>query len=93
MENTENKELVGKIERLLRLIEKWREEEKYKSLDELIWQIYIDTGYLEYVTLLPNGKLKKENLKLLFEKAKQYEESSNDFELTIEEKYSKESLK
>ena len=27
------------------------------------------------------------------EKAKQYEESSNDFELTIEEKYSKESLK
>ena len=75
-ENTENKELVGKIERLLRLIEKWREEEKYKSLDELIWQIYIDTGYLEYVSLLPNGKLKKENLKLLFEKAKQYESAS-----------------
>lgn len=76
LENTKNENLKNKITYLLNLLEKWREEEKYKSLDELIWTIYIDTGYLEFVRLLPNGKLKVENLKLLFEKAKQYESAS-----------------
>ena len=75
-ENTDNLKLKEKIENFLDLIEQWRKKEKYISLDELIWKIYIDTGYLEYVSLLPNGKLKVENLKLLFEKAKQYENAS-----------------
>ena len=50
-----------------------RKEQEYLALDELIWKIYSDTGYLDYVRLMPNGKLKVENLKLLFEKAKEYE--------------------
>ena len=46
------------------------------SLDELIWQIYNDTNFYNYVTLLPNGGLKQANLKMLFERAKQYETGS-----------------
>ena len=29
------------------------------ALDELIWQIYLDTGFYNYVTLLPNGALRQ----------------------------------
>ena len=76
MKDSDNKKLINKIGLFLNTIEKWREEERYKPLDELIWQIYIDTGYLNYVELLPNGKLKVANLKMLFEKAKQYEDAS-----------------
>lgn len=69
----ENKNLKEKIEKFIKMLEVWREEEKYKPLDELIWQIYIDTNYINYVKLMPNGELKVANLKMLFEKAKEYE--------------------
>ncbi len=69
-------ELRGKIERFLEQIEKWREESEYFSLDELIWTIYEDTGFLNYVGILPNGSIRQANLKMLFERAKEYETAS-----------------
>ena len=71
-----NIDLKNKINDFLEKVENWREAEKYKPLDELIWQIYTQTGYMNYVELLPNGKLRVANLRLLFEKAKQYESAS-----------------
>ena len=69
-------ELKGKIERFLNELDKWRKEQEYLSLDELIWKIYEDTGFLNYMGVLPNGMLRQENLKMLFERAKQYESAS-----------------
>ena len=69
-------ELRNKIEKLLSDLEMWRKEEQYLALDELIWKIYIDTGFYHYVSLLTNGNIRQANLKLLFEKAKQYEKAS-----------------
>ena len=71
-----NTELKEKIERFLGELDKWREEQEYLSLDELIWKIYEDTGFLNYIGILPNGLLRQENLKMLFERAKQYESAS-----------------
>lgn len=71
-----DKELKGKIEKLLENLEAWRKQEEYLPLDELIWKIYMDTGFYHYVSLLTNGDLRQANLKLLFEKAKQYEKAS-----------------
>lgn len=68
--------LKSKIESILEKLEKWREQSEYLPLDELIWQIYLDTGYYHYVGLLPNGEMRQANLKTLFEKAKQYETAS-----------------
>ena len=84
-ENTENEEenkedskidLKNKIENFLNNLKKWQSEEQYMALDELIWQIYSDTNFYNYVTLLPNGALRQANLKMLFERAKQYESAS-----------------
>ena len=68
--------LKNKIEMLLEKLNTWREKSEYLPLDELIWQIYLDTGYYQYVGLLPNGAMRQANLKTLFEKAKQYENAS-----------------
>ena len=69
-------ELKNKIEQFLANIKKWREEKEYLGLDELIWKIYTDTGFYNYVGLMPNGDLRQANLKKLFERAKQYETAS-----------------
>ena len=69
-------DLKNKIEIFLNNLKKWQSEEKYMALDELIWQIYSDTNFYNYVTLLPNGGLRQANLKILFERAKQYESAS-----------------
>ena len=69
-------ELRQKIENFLNNIEKWRKEQEYLALDELIWKIYSDTGYYNYVGLMPNGNLRQANLKMLFERAKKYETAS-----------------
>ena len=69
-------QLKEKIEALLKKIDNWRKQAEYLPLDELIWQIYLDTGYYQYVGLLPNGQIRQANLKTLFEKAKQYETAS-----------------
>ena len=68
--------LSQKIGEFLQKIEDWKEESQYLELDEFIWKIYIDTGYYNYVTTMPDGILRAANLKLLFEKAKQYERMS-----------------
>ena len=73
--NVENS-LRHKIDFVIERLNKWKAEEEYTPLNEFIWKLYLDTGFYNYVTLLPNGNLRQANLKLLFEKAKQYEKVS-----------------
>ncbi len=68
--------LRNKIQIFLSKLEMWRKEQEYLSLDELIWKIYNDTGYFNYVGLMTNGELRQANLKMLFERAKQCESIS-----------------
>lgn len=67
---------LEKAHRFLNLLKELREDEEYMSLDEWIWNIYTKTGYMNYVNLMPNGALRVSNLRMLFERAKQYEEAS-----------------
>lgn len=69
-------ELKEKIKKFLEKLENWRKEQEYLALDELIWRIYLDTGFYNYVGLMPNGELRQANLKMLFQKAKQYESAN-----------------
>ncbi len=71
-----DKKLQAKIQNFLNMVETWRKEQEYLALDELIWKIYLDTGYYNYVGLMPNGILRQANLKMLFQRAKQYEQNN-----------------
>lgn len=70
--NSDNisQELKDKLQNFVDKISKWREEEKYLPLNELIWKIYNETDYYNTVTLMPNGEVRRANLKMLFERAK-----------------------
>ena len=77
----DNKEKIGeklfnKVNSFIDMINKYKKLEKEIPLDELIWEIFSDTGYYYYVRLMPNGKLRQANLRKLFEKAKDYEKIS-----------------
>ncbi|MGY3750463.1 helicase-exonuclease AddAB subunit AddA [Vagococcus acidifermentans] len=54
----------------------WRELSRREELVTLIWRIYQDTGFLDYVGGLPSGKQRQANLHALYERAASYEESS-----------------
>ena len=71
-----NDKIKQKISKLLDRLDKWRKDVEHLSLEEFIWQIYIDTGYYHYVSLMPNGALRQANLKILFEKAREFESTN-----------------
>lgn len=71
-----DEKLREKITKFLEQLQAWRKEQEYLSLDEFIWKIYSDTGFFDFVGTMPNGEFRQANLKLLIEKAKQYESSS-----------------
>ena len=68
--------LKEKVRNFLEKLETFKREQEYLPLNEFIWKIYLDTGYYSYVSLMPNGTLRASNLKMLFERAKQYESTS-----------------
>ena len=68
--------LKEKMQKFLENIELWRKQNEYMALHELIWKIYLDTGYYQYVGLMPNGTLRQANLKMLFDRAREYEKAS-----------------
>jgi ATP-dependent helicase/nuclease subunit A len=77
LENEKTEEtLKQKMQGILDNLEKWRKENEYMPLHEFIWQIYLDTGYYQYVGLMKNGNLRQANLKMLFERAREYEKAS-----------------
>ena len=54
----------------------WREKAKYLNLGELIWLLYTETGYYDYISLMPNGSVRQANLNALLDKAEKYETTS-----------------
>ena len=72
-----DEKLGQKIKKFLKQLSQWRKEQEYLALDELIWKIiYTDTNFYNDVLKMPNGLIKQENLKMLFERAKQFEKVS-----------------
>ena len=57
-EYSRDDEIKEKIDLFFKKISSWKKESEYLELDELIWKIYIDTGYYNYVSLMPDGILK-----------------------------------
>lgn len=70
------KDLKEKIKSFLEKLKEWRTIQSEVSLAEFIWKLYDDTSYYQFVRLMPNGQMRQANLKILFEKAKQYESAS-----------------
>ena len=68
--------LKAKCNKVISDLDKWRNKTIYTPIDEFIWYLYMDTAYYGYVGAMPNGTLRQSNLKILFQRAKQYESTS-----------------
>lgn len=75
-EAIEVKALKEKLGQFLQRLEAWRTEARQGSLSSLIWQIYRETGYYDYVGGLPGGSQRQANLRILYDRALQFEQTS-----------------
>lgn len=68
--------LRDKLTKFLDQLNEWRNYSKFNSLVDLIWKIYKDTNYLEYVGGLTSGAQRQSNLHALYERAARYEKGA-----------------
>lgn len=54
----------------------WREKARHMSTDQLIWYLYHDTGYYDMVGAMPHGRQRQANLRILYDRARQFEKTS-----------------
>ncbi|MNZ38205.1 ATP-dependent helicase/nuclease subunit A [compost metagenome] len=69
--------LKHKLEHFLTQMNGWRDMAREGELSSLIWSIYRDTGYLDWVGGLPGGSQRQGNLRALHDRARQYEMSTS----------------
>lgn len=72
----ENDNISTKTKLFLESLADWRQVALYLPTEQLIWRIYNDTGYYNMVGAMPGGEQRQANLRILFERAKQFEETS-----------------
>lgn len=69
-------ELHKKLDFFMETVQAWRLYSKTHSLYDLIWKIYSDRFYYDYVGALPNGQSRQANLYALALRADQFEKSN-----------------
>lgn len=74
--NGDNKNIIHKINRFMDELELFRHAARQGALSELIWSIYRETGYYDYVGGMPGGKQRQANLRALYDRARGYETTS-----------------
>ena len=68
--------LAEKLNQFMDILASWRLYDKTHSLYDLIWKIYNDRFYYDYVGALPNGPARQANLYALALRADQFEKSN-----------------
>ncbi|MGF3141092.1 helicase-exonuclease AddAB subunit AddA [Facklamia sp. P13064] len=58
-----------KVQNFFTQLAKWRDFAGHQAIDEVIWQIYLDTSFLDYVVGLDMGRQRQLNLHAFYQKA------------------------
>ncbi|MBE9912823.1 helicase-exonuclease AddAB subunit AddA [Paenibacillus donghaensis] len=69
--------LRHKIHNFIMQLESWRNASRQENLGDLIWRVYRETGYLDWVGGLPGGIERQNNLKALHDRAVQFEQTTS----------------
>lgn len=70
------KVLYQKLTHFLNQLNRFRQTARQQTLVDLIWQIYQETGYLDYVGAMRGGQQRQANLHALYQRAHDYEQTS-----------------
>ncbi|MBD8067599.1 helicase-exonuclease AddAB subunit AddA [Bacillus sp. PS06] len=69
-------ETAKKVNDFLIQIRNWRRMARQGGLSELIWQLYRETHFYDFVGGMPGGKQRQANLRALYDRARQYESTA-----------------
>lgn len=69
-------ELFAKVQTFLEDLNRYRDMAEYLPLHSLLEQILEQTGYYDYVSLMPGGERRRANIDMLLQKALAYESTS-----------------
>lgn len=72
----EDEKIRTKLQCFYRMLSDFRSRVPYMPIHELLWYIFDYTGYEDYVSAMPAGEQRVLNLKMLAEKAWDYEKTS-----------------
>ena len=67
---------AAKATNFLQQLEQFRLAARQGALSELIWDIYRETGYYDFVGGMPGGRQRQANLRALYDRARGYETTS-----------------
>ncbi|MBB6636219.1 UvrD-helicase domain-containing protein [Cohnella thailandensis] len=70
-------ELAERLTDFLASVDRWRSFARREALAELLWLLYRETGYYDFVGGLPGGVQRQANLRALIDRARQFETSSS----------------
>ncbi|RIW35313.1 helicase-exonuclease AddAB subunit AddA [Bacillus salacetis] len=76
LSDVNNGEVYEKLSEFLSSLTVWRTKARQGALAELVWQLYRDTRFYDFAGGMPGGKQRQANLRALYDRARQYEETS-----------------
>jgi len=68
-----DKKLAVKLKAIDEKLKQWRTIGRRGNIADVLWQVYRETGYLSFVSALPNGQARRANLLKLHDRAIQFE--------------------
>lgn len=71
-----NDNILKKVNSFLETLEGYRDRALHMPIDELVWYLFTSSGYYGYVGAMPGGIQRQANLRILFERARQFENTS-----------------
>ncbi|MGR6835852.1 helicase-exonuclease AddAB subunit AddA [Syntrophomonas erecta] len=71
--NQLSENLIAMLEQLAA----WKDAARYMRMDDFIWKLLTETGFYSYVSAMPGGVQRQANLRVLYDRARQFEETSN----------------
>ncbi|QUH25645.1 helicase-exonuclease AddAB subunit AddA [Serpentinicella alkaliphila] len=74
--NQENRNLKEKLLSFIEKLNSWAEMARYMKISELIWVLFSETNYYNYVAAMPGGFQRQANLRVLLDRATQFEQTS-----------------
>lgn len=74
--NKGNDYLSTKLKKFIEMVEVWKRKSRYMHLNDFIWEILMETKYYYFSGVLPKGNIRQANLRLLTDKAYEFEKTS-----------------
>ncbi len=65
--------LDSRLVRFVEQLESWRTYSRRSSVSDLLWRVYEDTHFVEYVSAMENGIARRANVLALYDRAKEFE--------------------